>query len=406
MWGLRVSNPERRAARPRTGVSVLHVTRLLDPTPPPSTDLRYGSHPAASSHRPVVVWTVTRSCNLACRHCYSASINRPYPAELTDEEVFAFLDDLAAMPASRLLMSGGEPLLRPRACDFARYVSDAGVPVTLSTNGTFLADPATADAVAEAGFSYVGISFDGVGAVHDDFRGEQGAFGAALAGLRSLRARGVRVGARMTLTRTATPFLDDVLDLVDRETIDRVCFYHLVPSGRGRAATAEALDAPTTRWAVERIFAFADRLRVERPEAEVLTVANAADGPYLVQWMAARGRDTAGVRERLARTGGNRSGAAVAHVSNTGDVHPDQFSWGQRVGSIRQRPFSDIWADDSGLLGRLRDRHSALSGRCGRCGWLPMCGGNLRARAQAVGAGLWAADPGCYLTDAEIEVAV
>lgn len=405
-----VGDPAALATKPRSGAAPSHVgrrpvinlTTLLDPAPPPPDDVRYGTHRPAGARRPVVAWTVTRSCNLACRHCYSASINHRYPGELSDDEAFAFIDDLVAMPATALLLSGGEPTMHPRLPEFAHRASDAGLRVTLSTNGTFAADPGYADELADAGLRYIGVSFDGVGSVHDDFRGVEGAFAQSLAGIRNLRARGVRVGLRMTLTKTATPHIDEIFDLVRREGFGRICFYHFVPSGRGRAAQAEALTHEESRWAVDKIIEFADDLRTEAPDAEVLTVANSADGPRLLQWLAARGRPTDAAEARLARVGGNRSGKAIAHVTNTGDVHPDQFSWGVKVGSIRERPFSEIWADESGLLGELRTREQRLSGRCASCRYLPLCGGSMRARAKTAGDGAWGSDPGCYLTDAEI----
>ena len=384
---------------------MLDLTSLLDPAPPAADDLRYGTHRPAGTGRPVVAWTVTRSCNLACRHCYSASINHRYPGELSDEEAFSFVDDLVAMPASALLLSGGEPTMHPQLTRLARRASDGGLRVTLSTNGTRCADERYAAEVAESGLRYVGISFDGTGAVHDDFRGVDGAFASALRGARNLRELGVAVGLRMTLTAPAVSQLDAVLELIAAEGFSRACFYHFVPSGRGAADDALALDAQTTRATVDRLISYADVMRSERPGTQVLTVANAADGARVLRWLEEQGRSSREAHRRLARVGGNRAGMALAHVSGTGDVHPDQFSWGVKVGSIRDRPFSELWADDSGLLGQLRNRAPRLSGRCASCRFLDVCGGNLRARARALTGDAWASDPGCYLTDAEIAAA-
>lgn len=380
---------------------MLNLTTLLDPEPPGADDLRYGTRRPAGARRPAVAWTVTRSCNLACRHCYSASINHRYPGELSDDEARAFVDDLVAMPASALLLTGGEPTLHPELPRLARRASGGGLRVALSTNGTRCADETYADRIAESGLEHVGISFDGTGAVHDDFRGVDGAFASALRGARNLRERGVRVGLRMTLTAHAVGHLDQVLDLVDAEGFTRACFYHFVPSGRGVAEGALAPDPATTRATVDRLIAYADRMRTERPELEVLTVANAADGARVLTWLEEQARPSEQAHRRLARAGGNRSGAAIAHVSGTGDVHPDQFSWGVKVGSVRERPFSELWADETGLLGQLRDRIPRLTGRCAACRFLDVCGGNLRARARAVTGDAWASDPGCYLTERE-----
>ncbi len=377
---------------------MINLTTLLDARAPAADDVRYGRH-LAGVRRPVVVWTATRRCNLACRHCYSASIDHAYPGELTTAEAEAFVDDLAQMGAARLLISGGEPLLRPDVLEIARRARAGGLQLTLSTNGTLLAEPAVADAVVGAGFSYVGVSFDGLGAVHDAFRGQAGAFEASVRGVRNLVERGQRVGLRLTLTATTVPVLDDVFGFVEREGFARACFYHLAPAGRGRKAAGEELSAARTRAAVDRIIGFAERMRQVRPDLEVLTVANAADGPYLLRWLHAHGRPTATVRARLQRGGGNRSGVALGHVSNTGEVHPDQFSWQTRLGNIRERPFSSLWTDATGTLAALRDRRSRLTGRCATCRYLDVCGGNLRMRA-AVSGDAWADDPACYLEPA------
>lgn len=378
---------------------MLNLTTLLDPHPPADDDLRYGRQ-LAGVHRPVVVWTATRRCNLACRHCYSASLNRAYPGELTTREAEAFVDDLVAMPAARLLVSGGEPLLRPDVLPLVRRARAGGLQLTLSTNGTLLADPAAADAVAEAGFSYVGVSFDGLGDTHDAFRGQVGAFERSVTGVRNLVDRGQRVGLRLTLTATTAPALEDVFAFIEQEGFSRACFYHLAPAGRGRTAAAEQLTAGKSRDAVGRIIAFADRMRASRPDLEVLTVANAADGPFLLRWLEARGRPTETVRARLRRGGGNRSGVALGHVSNTGDVHPDQFSWQTRLGNVRDRPFSELWTNAGGLLAALRERRSQLTGRCASCRYVDVCGGNLRGRAVATGDAS-GDDPACYLDPQE-----
>ena len=379
---------------------MINLTTLLDERDPPPDDVRYGRQ-IAGVHRPVVVWTATRRCNLSCRHCYSASIDHPYPGELSTAEAEAFVDDLAQMGAARLLISGGEPLLRDDVLGVARRARAAGLALTLSTNGTALADPATADAVVDAGFSYVGVSFDGLHEVHDAFRGKAGAFESSVQGVRNLVERDQRVGLRLTLTATTVPMLGPVFDFIEREGFARACFYHLASAGRGRKATREQLTQGQSRAAVERIIAFADQLRRQRPDVEVLTVANATDGPCLVRWLETRGRPTAAVRARLGRVGGNRSGVALGHVSNTGEVHPDQFSWQTRLGNIRDRPFSAIWTDAGGALAKLRaDRSQRFATRCAACGYLDVCGGNVRV-PSVMGPGPADVDPACYLDPEE-----
>lgn len=387
---------------------MLGVSRLLGGAPSQADHLRYGHDMNAKGGvtRPVVVWTTTRRCNLHCIHCYADSRNREYVEELTHEEARTLLEDLAAFGVPAVLLSGGEPLMRPDLLDLAAYGRDLGLRLTLSTNGTMITQEA-AQGIKDAGFSYVGISLDGIGAEHDRFRGTRGAFDATLAGIRHCRAVGQRVGLRLTLTNRTVGQLPALFDLAEREGIQRVCFYHLVPSGRGRRLASTALAPEAARMAVGHIFARALDYTRRGLDIEVLTVDNHADGAFLTLWAESRlDREHAEQTARLlARNGGNRSGSAIAHIDNLGNVHPDQFSWSLAVGNVRQRPLSAIWSDESQpLLAALRHRQPLLPERCRQCRFLGMCNGNLRARALAHTGDLWGLDPACYLTDKEIGV--
>jgi radical SAM protein with 4Fe4S-binding SPASM domain len=382
---------------------VLNVTALLGA--PSATDaLRYGRGSrlrSGAERRPVVVWNCTRRCNLACRHCYSDSTSRRYE-EMSTAEALAFLDDIAAFGSPALLLSGGEPFMRPDLLELMGEARSRGLAVTISSNGT-LVTAEGARAVAEAGVRYVGISVDGLEADHDAFRGRRGAYRRAMAGIAALKAEGVRVGIRVTLTATAIAALPDLFAMVEREGIDRACFYHLVPAGRG--VSQEAVEPSDVRRAVEGIFAWSEWLVERGAPVEVLTVDNYADGPAL--YLRTRRRDPAlaeRIRERLAWNGGarNASGVGLAAVDWLGRVKPDQFWSGPVLGSVRERPLSRIWTDPPLELRRLRARTSRLVGRCAGCRFVDLCGGGLASRALASGAGLEGSDPGCHLSDGEI----
>ena len=87
---------------------------------------------------PVVIWNLVRRCNLTCKHCYSISADKDFPGELSTEEVFAVMDDLAAFGVPVLILSGGEPLLRPDIFDIAARAKATGFYVGLSSNGTLI----------------------------------------------------------------------------------------------------------------------------------------------------------------------------------------------------------------------------------------------------------------------------
>lgn len=337
-------------------------------------------------------------------HCYADSFDRPYPGELTTAEVREMIHDLGVYGVPVLLLSGGEPLARPDLFELAAFAHECGIRTTLSTNGTLIT-PSVAERIKATGFGYVGISIDGIGHEHDRFRGKVGAFQAALDGIRNCIAVGQRVGLRLTLTRRTVNALPAIIDLIEREGISRVCFYHLVYSGRGRRIVGDALTHEEARRAVDTVFdATIDWLRRGR-NVEVLTVDNHADGPYLyLRVLRERGpEEAAEVWSLLRRNGGNNSGLALGHVDNVGDVHVDQFSWHHRLGNVRERPFSAIWDDVSDpVVAAMRGRPRLLPSRCQQCRFVELCNGNFRARAFAATGDWWADDPACYLTDEEI----
>lgn len=349
---------------------------------------------------PVVIWNLVRRCNLLCRHCYSGSTDKDFSGELNTAEIKTVMADLRGFGVPALILSGGEPLLRPDLFEIAAEAKALGFPsVALSTNGT-LVDDVMAERIRDAGFDYVGISVDGIGAVHDTFRGRPGAFAEALGGIRRCMARGIKVGLRFTMTRDNAHHLPDVLDLAREMGVGKFYFSHLNYAGRGNANREEDAHHRMTRRAMDSLFDAALRM----PEVEFVTGNNDADGAYFLKWVENRRPERAGhVRAKLAQWGGNASGRNVANIDNLGWVHPDTMWWHERLGNVRQRPFSAIWSDLSNpLMAGLKQFPRRLSGRCGWCAHLALCNGNSRVRAERIHDDRWGEDPGCYLTDAEI----
>jgi heme d1 biosynthesis radical SAM protein NirJ len=353
----------------------------------------------------VVIWNLVRRCNLTCRHCYSISTDKDFPGELSTGEIHAVMDDLRAFGVPVLILSGGEPLLRPDLFAIAARAKAMGFYVGLSSNGT-LVDAPMADRIAQAGFDYVGISLDGLRATHDRFRGREGAFDASLAGLRLCRDRGVRVGARYTMTEDNAQDLPALLRLLDAEGIDKFYFSHLNYAGRGNKHRADDARHRTTRAAMDLLFETAWEHARRGLRKDLVTGNNDADGVYLLHWVREHFPEMAApIEARLAQWGGNASGINVANIDNEGNVHPDTMWWHHRLGNVRQRPFSAIWQDvGDPLLAGLKRRPRPVTGRCGACRYLAICNGNTRVRAQQLTGDPWAEDPGCYLTDGEIGV--
>ncbi|MCS7008897.1 MAG: radical SAM protein, partial [Chthoniobacterales bacterium] len=377
---------------------MLNLTSLLSLTTQPADNLRYGrghgAPPSATDRRPVVVWNITRRCNLHCIHCYSDSDLRFYPGELTDDESHRLIDDLADFKIPALLLSGGEPLMRPRFFDIARYAAQRGLRLTLSTNGTLIT-PHVAEQIRSIGFSYVGISLDGIGPAHDNFRGKSGSFNRAVAAFRACQQVGQKVGLRLTLSRQTFSQLDQILDFIESENIPRVCFYHLVYSGRG--SDLASLSHQQSRQALDKIINRVEKWIHQGSPREVLTVDQPADAAYLLLYLQKNNPSLAlRARQMLEWNGGaaNSSGIGIANIDSQGNVHPDQFWHSLNLGNVRHTPFSQIWREskDPILLG-LRSKPRPVQGRCSSCLWLPICGGGFRVRAWQRTGNPWAEDP-------------
>ncbi len=392
---------------------MISVTKLLFAREYYGDSLRYTKNAhsmrngAGEGMGPVVVWNSTKTCNLKCRHCYMSSDNKKYQNELTTDEAKAFIDDLADFHVPVLLFSGGEPLIRPDFFELAEYAQAKGVRPTLSTNGTLITRE-TAQRIKDIGVGYVGISLDGLQDVNDKFRGVEGAFQKAMEGIQNCVAVGQRVGLRFTINHHNIQELDNIFDFIERENINRVCFYHLVYSGRGTAMKNQDVTAEESRRAMDIIIRRTKDFEDRGLEKEILTVDNHCDGVYMYLKALAEGNEeqAAQIKKYISMNGGNRSGIAFGEVDPFGYVHPDQFTQHHTFGNVRERKFSEIWQDTSHpIMAGLKDRKALLKGRCSQCRFLENCNGNFRTRAEAVTGDFWESDPSCYLTDEEIGIA-
>lgn len=364
-----------------------------------------GAHGARCSGRPIVIWNLTRTCNLECVHCYASSKARDYSRELTTEQALRAMDGMRDAGVGTLIFSGGEPMLREDLMTLARYANEKGFVTSLSTNGTLIGDK-EADEIKDSGLTYVGVSLDGIGEIHDQVRGQKGSFDAALAGLMRLKNRGVRVGLRFTLTRLNTRDLPRVFELAENRGIDKIYLSHLVYSGRGSANKGEDITPEATKKAMDFVFDKAREYADTGSGPQIVTGNNDADAVYMLIRMMENNPDGA---ERLLpvleRFGGNSAGVGVANIDPTGEVHPDPLMSSVNLGNVKENTFGEIWTNsDHPVMKRLRMRPRKFNGRCGECAWLKVCGGNCRVRALRMTGDLWGSDPACYLTDEEIQI--
>ncbi len=382
---------------------MFRLSRYLHLLADPERLTQAAAAPPVTPTGPVVIWNLIRRCNLTCAHCYSTSADKDFAGELTTAEVKAVMADLRAFGVPVLILSGGEPLMRPDIFELAHHAKSLGFYLALSTNGTLI-DADQVAPIAAVGFDYLGISLDGLAETHDRFRRRQGAFQASLQGLRLCHEAGLKVGMRFTLCQDNAQDLPALLDLMSEEGIDKFYLSHLNYAGRGNKHRERDAYASMTRSAMDLLIE-TGWSRIQRGQAvELVTGNNDADGVYLLHWAERHFPERLeDLRQVLIKWGGNASGVNIANIDNLGQVHPDSFWWNYPLGNVRDRPFSAIWEDRTDpLMAGLNQRPRPVGGRCGICAHLAICNGNTRTRAFQVTGNPWAEDPGCYLTDAEI----
>jgi heme d1 biosynthesis radical SAM protein NirJ len=371
------------------------------------------ANPAAAPRRPqvaaptgpVVIWNLIRRCNLTCKHCYATSADKDFPGELSTAQVYEVMDDLKAYGVPVLILSGGEPLMRPDIFDISHRAKALGFYVGLSSNGTLITRD-NIERIGEVGYDYVGVSLDGMRETHDLFRRRQGAFEESLRGIRLCQDIGIKVGLRFTLTSDNARDLPELLKLMDDEGIDKFYLSHLNYAGRGNKNRGDDAHHQMTRAAMDLLFDTCWNQIVGGQPREFVTGHNDADGAYLLHWVE---KNLPEQRDRLyamlQRWGGNSSGVNISNIDNLGHVHPDTMWWDYDLGSVKDRPFSEIWEDTSEpLMAGLKQSRRPVEGRCAQCRYLSICGGNSRTRAWQLTGNPWAEDPGCYLSDEEIGV--
>ncbi len=392
---------------------MIGISKLYCGQVEPSDALRYGrmsgdlpSHllQFSADKKPVVVWNMTKRCNLKCVHCYAHAIEEEGSQDpISTEQAKVMIDDLAAYGAPVILFSGGEPLCRKDLSELARHAKSKGMRAVISTNGTIITKE-KAKEFKDIGFSYVGISIDGGEEIHDKFRGVKGSFRRSLEGLSYCQDEGIKVGLRFTINKKNYKDVPLVFDILKEYNIPRACFYHLVYAGRGSELVKEDLNHQQTREVVELIMDKTRELQEAGTPKEILTVDNHADGPLVyLKLLKEDPKRAAEVLELLKFNEGNSSGRAIGCISWDGAVHADQFLRHITFGNVLERPFSEIWSDPNiELLHKFKDKRPHLKGRCQRCRFINICAGNFRHRAEAVHGDIWADDPACYLTDEEI----
>ncbi|TRZ87597.1 MAG: heme b synthase [Methanosarcinales archaeon] len=322
----------------------------------------------------LIAWELTNACNLACIHCRASAIKDPAPDELSTAEAKHFVDELIEYKPI-IILTGGEPLLRSDVFDIAQYASGHGLRVVLATNGTLLTSD-IAKKLKDVGIQRVSISIDGsTKETHDIFRGETGAFEAALRGIDILKNAGLSFQINTTITKRNLTEIPNIYELALELGASALHIFLLVPTGRGEEIESE--EIPPEEY--ERVLNwFYDKSKTSRIQLK------ATCAPHYFRIMRQRAkaegiRITKETHGLEAMTKGCLGGSGFCFVSSKGDVYPCGYL-PALAGNIRQKPFKMIW-EKSKVFNDLRDT-GKLKGKCGECEYRAVCGG-CRARAYA-----------------------
>jgi len=348
----------------------------------------------SSEKKPVVMWNITRECNLSCQHCYMDARTK-HPDEWTLEEGIRFIDEMAELEMPMLIVTGGEPLKSENFFDFAFHAQKKGVRMVISTNGTLIT-PIIAARLKKADIKYVGVSVDAATPEkHDKFRGVKGAFNAAMTGIKNAQAAGLKTGIRITIHKGNWQEVPALLDLCVEMGVPRFCLYHLVPTGRGERMMDMDLSKEERTKVLEYLYDSAIRLKDE--EIEILTTDSPMDGVYILERLKREDPERyEQVRELLKIGGGCSIGDKVANVDYLGNVNPCHFTPQMTVGNVRELSFAEIWNNRPGtVLCEIRDKkRKDLSGACGKCEYVDICGG-CRQKARFYDDNFYGEDPTC-----------
>jgi len=349
----------------------------------------------------LVVWDFTHKCNLSCKHCYSNS-GAVLEEELSTMEALGVVDQLAEAGVTALAFSGGEPLSRKDFFNVASHAVKRGLYVSVATNGTLLTKE-NVKKLKRTGVHYVEVSIDGATAgTHDAFRGVQGAFDKAVAGIRNAVEEDLCACIATTATKSNLGEMPAIIDLAEDIGAERFTYFNFIPTGRGKAHYDQDL-APEEREELMRYLlnrmSKGCKTTILTTAPQLARVALQCQGPNGTGevTMSMAHMQTAKVSKKAVPLadfiGGCGAGRLYCSLSPQGEVHPCVFL-PINVGNLKTEKFSDVWLN-SNLFNALRDRDN-LKGACGKCRYKYTCGG-CRARAKAYYEDIQASDPGCVL---------
>jgi radical SAM protein with 4Fe4S-binding SPASM domain len=340
----------------------------------------------------MVSYSITTKCNLKCKHCYSESVDKSAPDELSTEEAFHLVDDLSSWGIGLLIIDGGEPLCREDMLGIVRYASSKGIRTTIGSNGTLI-DEAMARKMVDAGVMAVAISVDGADAVtHDSFRGVDGAFEQTFRGIEACRNAGLPFQLNMVIHKDNFSQLGEMLRLALDLGANATEAFDLVAAGRAKhECQGLVLSLEERKQVMEQL------AEAQEDYPIVIRVPGCPMYPLVLQEKNIIPKHfPAEMLRRVPYYGrGCAAGMPMGYVMvlSNGEVNPCMLLQ-VNLGNIRQQSIISIW-ENSPTLTKLRQR-DLLKGECGVCNYKLTCSG-CRGRAYEETGDMMLADPGCWL---------
>jgi AdoMet-dependent heme synthase len=365
----------------------------------------------------VVIWENTRACDLACVHCRAAAQPKRSQFELSTQQGFNLIDEIAKLKPRVFVITGGDPLKREDTYDMIRYAKDRGLEPALTPSATPALTEAAVSRMKRHGLARLAVSLDASNAeMHDEFRRVKGSFDITVSAVRAAKREGIPVQINTTVTRRTIDDLPRMVTLLTELEISMWSVFFLVPTGRGKRGDL------VTPEAVEHLFGFLYETTKRAPFA-IRTTEAMHYRRYTLQRMAVEsGRRIEDLRD--ARTGlidastlftqhgprppmplgvqtqsgasmraprGVNEGKGFVFISHIGDVYPSGFL-PLKAGNVKKESLGDVYRS-SELFLSLRDSNN-LKGKCGRCEFRELCGGS-RARAWSMTGDVFESDPLC-----------
>lgn len=348
----------------------------------------------------IVIWELTRACQLKCLHCRAEAQYKTDPRELTYEEGKKLIDEIYEMNNPMLVFTGGDPLLRKDVFDIAEYAVKKGVRVSMTPSATPNVTKESIEKAKEVGLSRWAFSLDGPTAeIHDHFRGTAGSFDLTLERIQYLHELEIPIQINTVISRYNYEYLDEMAELVEKLQCVLWSVFFLVPTGRGQE---KDMISPVEH---EKVFIWLQELSKRVPFDIKTTAAQHYRRVFIQQKMkeekkkenisyldALTSQGLTGSIDGLGRAPkGVNDGNGFVFISHIGDVYPSGLL-PIKAGNVREQPLAEIYRE-SPIFKDLRNPDK-YKGKCGVCEFRYVCGGS-RSRAFAMTGDYLESEPFC-----------